>query len=167
MTKCIKIYSEPVTVDESTHSFLVSCYRNHLVIYNEMVDIYRADKTLTYKQLKVILGKKLAEDRRAPVITSVLHSEIYYMHKKADFKQKLVTAIQYMSTISSGYEGNRILEYNPEKDINTIRFIGYPLVINLSKPLPKLTRSDETIYMNLSYPGGGGNFVLSVFSKPD
>lgn len=164
MSKSTKIYSEPIMMDSDTRAYLVGCYRNHLVIYNEMLEIYRKDKTLTYKQLKAHLSELLKKNLYSPVITSVLHSEIYYMHKKADFKQKLVTDIQYMTTISVGYKGNKILQCNPERTM--VRFNGYPLQFKLPKPLPELEREDETIYMNLSYSGGGGLLELSVFVKP-
>lgn len=165
MTKCTKIYSEPVLMDKETRSYLVSCYRNHLVIYNEMLEVYRKDKTMTYKQLKAKLAELLAKGIYSPVISSVLHSEIYYMHKKADFKQKLVTDIQYMTTISAGYKGNKILLCSADR--TRLRFNATPLSIKLSKPLPVLEPEDETIYMNLSYPGGGGLMELSVFAKPE
>ena len=151
--------------DSDTRAYLASCYRNHLVIYNEMLEIYRKDKTMTYKQLKARLSELLEKKIYTPVIKSVLHSEIYYMHKKADFKQKLVTDIQYMTTISAGYKGNKILQCSPER--TTVRFNGYPLHFKLPKPLPELERDDDIIYMNLSYPGGGGLLELSVFAKPE
>ena len=164
MSKYTKIYSEPVMTDSDTRAYLASCYRNHLVIYNEMLEIYRKDKTMTYKQLKARLSELLEKKIYTPVIKSVLNSEIYYMHKKADFKQKLVTDIQYMTTISLGYKGNKILQCSPDRTM--VRFDGYPVQFKLPKPLPELERDDDTIYMNLSYPGGGGLLELSVFAKP-
>ena len=164
MSKYTKIYAENVMVDQNTKAYLVKCYRNHLVIYNEMLEIYRNNKTMSYKQLKVKLAELLGKKIYTPVINSVLHSEIYYMHKKADFKQKLITDILYMTTISAGYKGNKILQCSPDSDV--VSFNGHPLCFKLLKPLPDLEKEDDTIYMNLSYPGGGGSLGLSVFSKP-
>lgn len=164
MTKCSKIYSQEVDIDPQSRQYLISCFRNHLVIYNEMVEVYRKDKRLSYKELKGYLNDLLSKGVYSPVISSVLHSEIYYMHKKADFKQKKVTDVQYMSTISQGYRRNKTFKY--DQDTQTLGFTGCPVNIGLLRPLPPLS-DDTSVYMNLSYSGGGGCFELSVFTKPD
>lgn len=163
--KPIKVYEQIVVVDGVLRNHLMACYRNHLVIYNDILDYYRAHRSMPYKELKVKLTQVIKETKFTPLISSVLHSEIYYMCKKADFKQKSITDIQYLSTISDGYDRNRVFRY--DEYALKISVSDAPGCITLSVPLSKLNDPEQCIYMNLSYSGTTGCFELSVFTVLD
>lgn len=156
-----KVYDEEVTMDSETKAYILACCRNHLVIYNDLIDYYRDNKTSTYKQIKNKLKEIMTNTPFVPFISSILNAEIYHMCKKADFKQKLITDIQYLSTISDGYVNNKVFSYKPEEKI--IYVANAPGVITLSKELPLLDDPSQCIYMNLSYSGTTDVFELSVF----
>ena len=159
-TETKRLYAANVRMDQTSRDYLLACYRNHLVIYNEMIDHYRKNRSIGLKELKEELARRLGEGAHNPVIWTALHTEIYYMHKKGDFRQKLWTCVQYMSTMSKGYARNAVLHYD-EKN-KTISLIGHPVVLHLDEPLPLLPSEDSVIYMNLSYSGSTGDIALNV-----
>lgn len=161
--KTINIYYEEVTAPIALRSYLVSCYKNHLVIYNDMLEYYRRNRAATYKELKSKVNEVLENNVYLPVITTVIHADIYYMAKKKDFKQKLLTDIQYISVISIGYKSNSVFKYDAD---NLLLYVGkseFP--IELEEPLP-VVEEDQSVYINLSYSGSTGAFELSVFTAP-
>lgn len=159
--KTINIYYEEVEVPLPLRTYLVSCYKNHLVIYNDMLEYYRRNRYTQYKELKTKLVEVLENNVYLPVINTVIHADIYYMVKKKDFKQKLLTDIQYISVISRGYKFNKVFRYDQE----TLRlYVGESqCAIELKEPLPEV-EEDQNVYINLSYSGSSGVFELSVFT---
>lgn len=161
--KAERVYSAEVSVSEPVKAYLLACCRNHLVIYNDVLNIYRKNRTLTYKELKAKLNDILANTSFTPVIHSVIHAEIYYMSKKSDFKQKLLTSIQYITTFSWGYRGNKVFRYQASE--GRLWVGNAPEAIVLTSPLPPADAS-QSVYINLSYSTTSDSFELSVFSSP-
>lgn len=161
MKKVTKIYSSQLELTGSLRSYTLACFRSHLCIYNDMVDYYRSNRNINYKDLKFKLKELLLIGEFKSVINEIIHNEIYYMWKKADFRQKLITDIQYLTTISKGYNKNKSFRYNSET--MDVAIYGCDEFIKLDKPLPEIEKKQE-VYINFSYSGTSNLFEFSVFS---
>lgn len=155
-----KIYCERVQVTPELQEQLAVCCKNHLVLYNQVLEHFRQNKDMSYLQLREYAAQLLESTQLTPVIKEIVNNDIYHMHKKKDFKQKLLTGIQYMTIIVSDYYSNRNLEYIPVAKV--LRFRALKGNITLPKLLPVVNRG-ESVYLNLGYSAGSGIFEISVF----
>lgn len=158
-TKPEKIYCEKVEVSDNLQEQLSQCCRNHLVLYNQVLEHFRQNKAMTYRELRDYTTQLVDSSDLKPVIKEIVLSDIYHMHKKSDYKQKLITSIQYLSLIVTDYYSNRNLEY--KQKAMTLRFRAMKGRIFLPKELPPIEFGDS-VYLNLSYSADSG-FELAIF----
>ena len=156
-----KIFSSKVSMDEGMRTHLLACYRNHLVIYNDIVDLHRKYRYKTYKEMKEVLVNMLTSKGVKPIIRNALNNEIYYLFKKADFKHKLITDIQYISAITGSDYRNHTLIYDAKK--LTLGVLDVESKMHLDKPLP-IVQGCDNLYLNLSYSCSDDMFEVSVFA---
>ncbi len=156
-----KIYSTDLTVQEETREYLLACSRNHIVLYNDMLMFLRKNPRSTYKELRTALSAMLATTAYKPNIHQVIHADIYNLSKRAHFRQKLLTDIQYLSVMSWGYSGNKAYAYETDKKLLWVGDCKTP--VQLSEPLP-VVDSLQKLYLNLSHSGSTDVFKLSVFT---
>jgi hypothetical protein len=150
-----------VSMSEEMRTYLLACYRNHLVIYNDIVDLHRKHHYRTYREVKEVLAKMLQETKTTEIIKTALANEIYYLFKKADYKHKQITDIQYISAITDCNYKNHTLFY--QKDTRELFVAGCARRMTLTQPLPVLSGYDS-VYLNLSYSCGTDLFEVSVFA---
>lgn len=155
-----KLYGSTVTVDEVLSEHLKTCYMTHMVVYNDVLAHFRDNRNANYKELKLYTSKLLDSGGYGPVIKNALYNAVYYMYKRREFRQKLITAIQYITIILNGYT-NPIMGYDATTSV--LWFKGLPGYIHLSSPLPEVT-AGTMIYLNLSYSNGTDQFEVSVFT---
>ena len=98
-----KLYCEKVELDNEVKSFVIQCCKNHLVFYNEVLEYFRQNKNISYHELKSYASSLLDTGKYGTVIKDILFNDIYYMCKRRDFKQKLLTGIQYLTVIVPDY----------------------------------------------------------------
>lgn len=155
-----KLYRETVEVDTALREYLVQCCKNHLVLYNDVLEFYRANRNVSYRELKMHATGLIEKNRYGVIIRDILFNDIYYMFKRHDFRQKLLTSIHYLTIITGAYSNS-----NTMYDEHTLHlsFKNAEGKLTLPKPLPPLEEGVR-VYMNLSYSGGSGTFELSVFS---
>lgn len=165
MTKTTtKVHTAQVDMCDDIRKHLLACYRNHLVVYNDLIDLNRKNRYRTYREMKIALARLLEERNPSPIIKSALANEVYYLFKKADFKHKLITDIQYISAITDTNYKNHTLVYDA---VNlTLSIPGTELTMRLSSALPVVTDC-VSLYLNLSYSCGEDLFEISVFTTTE
>lgn len=160
MTTSNKIYCQKVVVDPPLHRYLVECCKNHSIIYNQVLEYFKLNSDISHKEIKLYAAECLERFADRPVIKSVLFNDVYHMHKKREFRQKLIASIQYLTIIIAGDYQAKYVEYLVGR--RAIRLRGVKGLIRLPEPLPEVS-SEDYVYINIGYSSGSDSFELSVF----
>lgn len=156
------LYNEFVEITPDLDAVLKKCFVNHLLVYNQALSFLHDNEELTFKNLKKMIVKYIAERKLSPIIEIALFNEIYYQYKK--FKrnvkiQKLITDIQYFTFLCKGYSTRSLIISD---DRTTVKFDGFPGQIELKKELPTINE-DEALYVNLSFSNIENKYMISIY----
>ena len=158
-----KIYESIGSIsDSNVDAKFKKCFTNHLVIYNESLEILQNSPEINFKSLTSKVYSYIRNNNITPYIKSALLNELYYQHKK--FKRnikikKLLTDIQYLTFVSKDYTCKSI-----KFDLvnNCLVIPSVECDISLEDKLPELN-SNELIYINISYSNINDKYKVTIY----
>ena len=152
------LYDYDIHPPPELREYLVKVLHNHMVFYNHMLQHYAGNRLMSLIELKKLARRELATGQFSPYIAPALFSDIHYLWKKNNFRQKLFTSIQYMTVVLSRWDYTA-LHYDQQSQ--TLHFAGGPQALKLSTPLPPFAPNTQC-YFTLSYAPSSNNFRIVI-----
>lgn len=159
----IKVYDEPVTVNQQVDLTLKRAFVNHLLVYNYCLHLLYKEPETPFHILKRYAATYIQDKKLSPIVESAMYNEIYYQFKKfrRNVKiQKHLNDIQYFTFTVGSYQNNN---FTVNKEFTQIEIKGIPGIVQLEKPLPDLGEGNVLVYINLSYSNQENSYRLNIY----